>query len=411
MRPAPAAALAAGVAARAASAVRASATPPPPRLVRTVRALPSASRALALTADGATAFVVAPLFGQVCRVRLCDGALEVPPRLWDEPAAGGDDEASGLGVRLRSLGAKAAATPDGETVFVAGAESLEAPLYVFDGSTDCAQVGVLRVDDARGACAVQLSADGAHLLVGGRGSVVVMDAKAAAAAARNGGEAPAPRAVLRADGQLLHAAALATSAGGALAALCGSGRWALWRDPLRPGPPDAADRLPCGAARALALAADGRTLVAGGSDDYRFGTHEGCLCRWARSAGGDAHASSAATDADAGAGAALEAWASPPSEAAPYAPSVLLHGEVQALAMTADGSRVFVANSRGLMAEWRPHSPDAQPTPLEEPAEDAARESWREPPQVHALALDAAGRTLVGLREASDGAELLVWAL
>ena len=407
MRPAPAAALAAGVAARAASAVRASATPPPPRLVRTVRALPSASRALALTADGATAFVVAPLFGQVCRVRLCDGALEVPPRLWDEPAAGGDDEASGLGVRLRSLGAKAAATPDGETVFVAGAESLEAPLYVFDGSTDCAQVGVLRVDDARGACAVQLSADGAHLLVGGRGSVVVMDAKAAAAAARNGGEAPAPRAVLRADGQLLHAAALATSAGGALAALCGSGRWALWRDPLRPGPPDAAGRLPCGAARALALAADGRVLAAGGSDDYRFGTHEGVLCRWALPAGAAEHAGIAGADA----GAEPEAWESPPSEAAPYAPSALLHGEVQALAMTADGSRVFVANSRGVAAEWRPHSPDAQLTPLERPAEDAARESWHEPPQVHALALDAAGRTLVGLREASDGAELLVWAL
>ena len=406
MRPAPAAALAAGVAARAASAVRASATPPPPRLVRTVRALPSASRALALTADGATAFVVAPLFGQVCRVRLCDGALEVPPRARDEPAAGGDGDAVGPATRLRSLGANAAATADGATVFVAGSHSTEAPLYVYNGA-DCAPAGVLRVDDARGACAVQLCADGAHLAVGGHGSVVLLDAEAAAAAARSGGAAPAPRAVLRAEGQLLHAAALATSAGGALAALCGSGRWALWRDPLRPGPPDAADRLPCGAARALALAADGRVLAAGGSDDYRFGTHEGVLCRWALPAGAAEHAGIAGADA----GAEPEAWESPPSEAAPYAPSALLHGEVQALAMTADGSRVFVANSRGVTAEWRPHSPDAQLTPLEGPAEDAARESWHEPPQVHALALDAAGRTLVGLREASDGAELLVWAL
>ena len=76
-----------------------------------------------------------------------------------------------------------------------------------------------------------------------------------------------------------------------------------------------------------------------------------------------------------------------------------------ALALSHDGRRVFAANARGLAAEWHVGATGAQLTPLPMPAAEG------EPRPVCALALDAAGRTLVGLREADDGAELLVWAL
>jgi len=400
MRPSPAAALAAAGVAASAAAPRASATP---RLVRTVRGLPPYGRGLALTPDGTTAFVVGPLLGTVCRVRLSDGAVVGPPPRTDAAAARGDP--------MRGIGASAAVTPDGETLFAAA--DLGGRLFVLNGA-DCELAGALRLEagagNARDAQAVALSADGGTLFVGcSGGEVHLLDAPAVTAAARRGEPvAPPPRAVLRSEGLLVRAAALALSGRGALAALCSSGRWALWRAPLQDGATlIATEQLPCGAARALAFAAGGRALVAGGSDDIRFGTYDGVLCRWVLPAGVPELAAAGGADPE------LEAWEGPPTDAAPPAPTSIRQGEVVALATTADGSRVFAANSAGLAGEWRPGAGEQALVPLPEPAEDAARESWQEAPQLHALTIDAAGRTLVGLREAADGStsELLIWAL